>query len=250
MDYLVQMIDIHKFFGKIHALRGVNFNVGYNEVVALVGDNGAGKSTLIKILSGVYSWDKGKLYIRGKEINKREYSVQKARELGIEAVYQEQALAEKQCLWRNIFMGRELTTRLGFLRITEMKRETEKLMRKYIGFRSLAVTPDSTVSTLSGGERQGVAIARGLFFKADLIILDEPTMALSLSEVKKVMDFVKKIKEEKKSCIFITHNIHHVYGVADRFVILDRGKVVGEFEKEGTTIEKIIDKMVSAVARG
>jgi simple sugar transport system ATP-binding protein len=249
-EYLVQTENLHKFFGAVHALRGVSFNVGHNEVVGLVGDNGAGKSTLIKILTGVYPWDNGEIYIKGQKINKKGYSVQKARELGIETVYQEKALAEKQCLWRNFFMGREIANPLGFLRIADMKNETEKVMTKYIGFTSSAVTPDSIVKKFSGGEKQGVAIARGLFFEADLIILDEPTMALSVSEVKKVLDFVRKIRGEKKSCIFITHNIYNVYPVADRFVILDRGKIVTELEKEGTSLEGLVDEMVHAVMKG
>jgi simple sugar transport system ATP-binding protein len=249
-EYLVQAEGIHKFFGGVHALKGINVNVGYNEVVGLIGDNGAGKSTFIKILTGVYPWDKGEIYIKGEKISKRGYSVQKAREHGIEAVYQEKALAEKQCLWRNFFMGREVANRLGFLRIAEMKEETEKMMKKYIGFTSLAVTPDSAVKKFSGGEKQGVAIARGLFFEADLIILDEPTMALSVSEVKKVLDFVRRIKGEKKSCVFITHNIYNVYPVADRFVILDRGKVVRELEKKNTSLEGLVDEMVHAVVKG
>jgi len=243
-EYLVQMKEIHKFFSGVHALKGVNFNVGYNEIVGLVGDNGAGKSTLIKILSGVFPWDKGELYIKGKKIDKKKYSVQKAREFGIQTVYQEKALAEKQCIWRNIFMGREITNHLAFLDIAKMKNETEEIMKKYLGFTSAAIDPDSRVSKLSGGEKQGIAIARSLFFKADLIILDEPTTALSLSEVKKVLSFVEKIKEEKASCIFITHNIYHVYPVADRFVILDRGKVVMELEKRSISLEELIDKMM------
>ena len=245
--YLVQSKGLHKFYDGVHALNGIDFNVDDNEVVGLIGDNGAGKSTLIKILSGVHRWDKGEIYIKGVKINKNEYSVEKAREFGIDAVYQEKALAEKQCLWRNVFMGREIVNRLGLLRIADMKEATHKMMKQYIGFTSSAVTPDSTVSKLSGGERQGVAIARGLFFESDLIILDEPTMALSVSEVNKVLDFVNKIKKEKKSCIFITHNIYHVYPVADRFIILDRGKIVREIEKSSTSLEELVDEMFSVV---
>lgn len=248
-EYLIHTKDIHKFFGKVHALNGVNLNVGYNEVVGLIGDNGAGKSTFVKILSGVYPWDKGEVYIQGKKVNKRKYSVQKAREYGIEAVYQERALAEKQCLWRNIFMGRELTTRLGFLHISEMKKESDKIMRGQLGFTSPAVTADSRVGSFSGGEKEGVAIARGLLFKANLVILDEPTMGLSALEVEEVLNFVREVKKMKKSCLFITHNIYHVYPVADRFVLIDRGEVITKFKKRGTTIESITDMMVRAAKR-
>jgi simple sugar transport system ATP-binding protein len=244
MSYLVEMQNIRKSFGEVVALRGVDFTVGYNEVVGLIGDNGAGKSTLIKILSGVYHPDEGKILIRGEEIKK--LTVRKVRESKIEVVYQERALGEQQTIWRNIFMGREIT-RLGFLEMEEEKAQAEKVMRD-MGFRALGLTPNSTVRTLSGGEKQGVAIGRALHFDADLIILDEPTIALSVSEVQKVLDYVNEIKKRGKSGIFITHNIYHVYPVADRFVILDRGRTVAKFKKEGVSLDDLIGKL-SIVAR-
>jgi simple sugar transport system ATP-binding protein len=249
-EFIIQTKDIHKFFAEVHALNGINLSIGRNEVVGLVGDNGAGKSTFVKILGGVYPWDKGEMYIEGKKVKKGGYSVQKAREHGIETVYQERALTEKQSLWRNIFMGRELTTRLGFLRIPEMKEETDKVIGGQLGFTSSALAADSRVKTFSGGEKEGVAIARALLFKANLVILDEPTMGLSLLEVEKVLTFVEELKKMKKSCLFITHNILHVYPVADRFVLLDRGGVIDEFEKKGTTTQSIEDKMARAAKRG
>jgi simple sugar transport system ATP-binding protein len=244
MSYLVSMENIRKSFGEVVALNGVNFTVGYNEVVGLIGDNGAGKSTLIKILAGVHRPNEGKIFIRGEEI--RNLSVRKVRELKIEVVYQERALGEQQSIWRNIFMGREIT-RLGFLQIEEEKAQAEKIMRE-IGFRSLGLTPDSTVKTLSGGEKQGVAIGRALHFDVDLIILDEPTIALSISEVAKVLNYVAEIKRKGKSAIFITHNIYHVYPVADRFVILDRGRTVAEFKKEDVSLDDLFAKL-SLIAR-
>jgi simple sugar transport system ATP-binding protein len=248
-EYLIHTKDIHKSFGEVHALKGINLAIGHNEIVGLVGDNGAGKSTFVKIVGGVYPWDKGEIYIEGKKVNKGAFSVKKAREYGIETVYQERALTEKQSLWRNIFMGRELTTRLGLLRIPEMKQETDKVMRGQLGFTSSAVAPDLRVKTFSGGEKEGVAIARALLFKANLVILDEPTMGLSVLEVEEVLNFVQELKRMKKSCLFITHNILHVYPVADRFALLDRGQVIDEFEKRGTTTQIIEDKMVRAAKR-
>jgi simple sugar transport system ATP-binding protein len=244
MSYLVNMENIRKSFGEVVALDGVNFTVGYNEVVGLIGDNGAGKSTLIKVLVGVHRPDEGKIFIRGEEI--RQLSVRKARELKIEVVYQERALGEQQSIWRNIFMGREIT-RLGFLRIEEEREQAEKVMRE-IGFRALGLTPDSIVKTLSGGEKQGVTIGRALHFEVDLIILDEPTIALSISEVAKVLDYVAEIKRKGKSAIFITHNIYHVHPVADRFVILDRGRTVAEFKKQDVSLEELMGKL-SLIAR-
>jgi len=229
---IVQMENIHKSFGKVVALQGVNFEVGSNEVVGLIGDNGAGKSTLIKILSGVYLPSKGKIYIKGKKINLKNYSVREAHKLGIETVFQEQALGVKQTIWRNLFLGRELTDSLGFIRLDKTKRETNKMMKKLLGFRGGGVLPESTVRTLSGGERQGIAIGRAMYFKADLVILDEPTRALSIKEVNKVLNFIRKLKESGKSCVYISHTIANVYFVSDRFVILDRGQVVGRYERK------------------
>ena len=247
-DYLLVMDGIYKSFGEVEVLKNVNFRVGNNEIVGLVGDNGAGKSTLIKIITGVHRPDKGEIYFKGKKITY--HSVELSRELGIETVYQERALGEQQTLWRNVFMGREITDRLGFLRINEEKKETEKILRKHLGFTSKAITVDSIVKSLSGGEKQGIAIGRALYFNAELIILDEPTMGLSLSETRKVLDFVLNIKKSGKSAIFISHNIYYVYPVADRFVILDRGQVAGEFLKKEISQDELVEKMVELARTG
>jgi len=242
MDDLLRLIDISKSFGEVQSLRQVSFRVGRNEIVGLVGDNGAGKSTLIKIITGYHQPDPGgEIYFGGKKIDRM--TVARARELGIEPVYQERALADQQSLWRNIFMGRELTQAFGVLDVRRMQQETEKLMTQLMGFTSTAVTPDSTVKHMSGGERQGVAITRALYFRAELLVLDEPTMGLSLSETKKALDFVAEIKRAGKAGIFIDHNIFHVYPVADRIVVLDRGRIAGEFSKEQITLEELIAKL-------
>ena len=245
---LVTMVEIRKSFGKVEVLKGINFNVGYNEIVGLVGDNGAGKSTLIKILVGVHQPDGGEIYYKGEKITI--HSVKRSRELGIETVYQERALSEQQNLWTNIFMGRELTSRLGFLKVKEQRAETEKILREQMGFTSTAISNDAVVRYLSGGEKQGIAIGRALYFQADLIILDEPTMGLSISETNKVLDFVANIKKRGKSAIFISHNIYYVYPVADRFYILDRGSVAGIFEKREISQEELVDKMVHLAHTG
>jgi simple sugar transport system ATP-binding protein len=248
MDYMLEMKDISKRFGEVEALRQVNFAVARNEVVGLVGDNGAGKSTLIKIVTGYHQPDSGEMYFNGNRVEN--FSVAKARQLGIETVYQERALADLQTLWRNIFMGRELTTYLGFLDLRRMERETEKLMIESMGFTSAAVTPDSAVRTFSGGEKQGVAIVRALYFQAELIILDEPTMGLSLSETRKLLEFVRGIKEAGKTCIFIDHNVFHVHSVADRIVVLDRGEVAGEFLTKDITLDDLMDRMYRVAQTG
>ena len=248
MDYILEMKNISKRFGEVQALRQVDFVVGRGEVVGLVGDNGAGKSTLIKIATGYYQPDSGEIYFNGEKV--KNLSVAKARELGIETVYQERALADLQTLWRNIFMGRELTTSLGLLDVGRMQQETEKLMVGSMGFTSAAVAPDSVVRTFSGGEKQGVAIVRALYFQADLIILDEPTMGLSVSETRKLLNFVRGIKEAGKSCIFIDHNVFHVHSVVDRIVVLDRGAVVGEFLPKDIPLDQLMDKMYKVAQTG
>jgi simple sugar transport system ATP-binding protein len=248
MDYILEMRNISKSFGDVHALRDVDFAVERNEVVGLLGDNGAGKSTLIKIVTGYYHPDSGEVYFNGKEVT--DLSVANARKLGIETVYQERALAVQQSLWRNIFMGRELGNRYGFLDVNGMKTETEKLMLGSMGFTSSAVAPESVVETFSGGEKQGVAIVRALYFDAELIILDEPTMGLSLSETRKLLNFVQDIKKAGKSAIFIDHNVFHVYSVADRVVVIDRGRVAGEFMTEDITLDELMNKMYQVAQTG
>lgn len=250
MNKLVEMKNIHKSFGEVVALRGIDFTVKDNEVVGILGDNGAGKSTLIKMLAGVVTPTKGDIYIKGEKINPRNYSVKKARKLGIETVYQEKALGDLQPLWRNIFIGRHCTNRLGFINVAEEKRETDKIMRELIGLTGGGASCESSVKTLSGGERQGVAIGRAMYFDADLVILDEPTMALSLQEVDKVLNFIRKIKEMGKACIYISHNISYVYPVSERFVLMDRGQVIVEYKKEQVTLEELMDKVVMATQVG
>jgi simple sugar transport system ATP-binding protein len=249
MEPFLQMKNVSKTFGEVAALRGVNFEVGTNEIVGLLGDNGAGKSTMVKILTGYHQPDPGgELHIKGRRVE--HLSVAQARHLGIEVVYQERALADQQSLWRNIFMGRELAGRWGRLDLKGMRRETGKLMQTLMGFTSAAVSPDSVVKTFSGGERQGVAITRALYFKAELIILDEPTMGLSLSETRKCLDFVAGIRAAGKSAIFIDHNIFHVYPVADRIVVLDRGAVAGQFLKNELTLQELIDRLYLVAQTG
>lgn len=147
-------------------------------------------------------------------------------------------------------MGREITKPGGLIDIQREREETERIMKELMGFTSSALSVDSEVRGLSGGEKQGVAIARALHFQADLIILDEPTTGLSLSETQKVLNFVEDIKRQGKSAIFITHNIYHVYPVADRIVILDRGRVVGEFQKAEVTLEELVDKLYLVAQTG
>lgn len=231
---LLRMVGIHKWFGRVHALRGVDFEVGKGEAVGLVGDNGAGKSTLIKVVSGYHRASKGQIFFEGREAEIS--SPRDARALGVETVYQEQALALHLSIARNIFMGREPSRTLGFLDNEVMNAESMKALAS-IGLHLRS--PDTPVSTLSGGERQGVAIARVLHFEAKLVILDEPTIALSVKEVGEVLEFVRELKDKGIAVVFIAHNLHHVFSVADRIVVLAHGKTLADMPTKDTTVDDL-----------
>ena len=229
MEKIIQLKNVTKRFGGITALNKASLHVDQGEVVGLIGDNGAGKSTLIKTLVGVYGPDEGEIVIRGKKVFN--WTSLKARESGIETVFQDRALCPQQSIVWNIFMGKELRYPFGFVREKEQVKEANRLIRE-IGFTSKLIDAESPVGNLSGGERQGVAIARAIYNNAELIILDEPTNALSLNETQKVFEFVNNVKKSNRSVLFIGHNIYHVYDISDRFVILDRGEVVHQLKKE------------------
>jgi simple sugar transport system ATP-binding protein len=236
---LFRMVNIHKYFGKVYALKGIDFGIKEGECVGLVGDNGAGKSTLVKIISGYHKQDEGKIYFKGKEV--KISSPGDARKLGIETVYQEQALAPGLNVSRNIFMGREITNMFGFLRLNEMDEKSVKVL-KSIGLN--LNSPNAFVSELSGGQRQGIAIARAVHFEAKIIVLDEPTVAISLKEVQQVINFIKSLKEKNTSVIFIAHNIHHIFMVADRIVVMSHGKVIAEIDTKDSNVAEVTDFII------
>lgn len=239
---LLELKNINKFFGKVYALNGVNLEVKQPEVLALLGDNGAGKSTLAKIISGVYAPTSGEIYFDGELMTKWDVSI--ARSKGIETVYQDRALTEQQSIASNIFMGRELSDSMamGFINLKKQYEEADNLMRE-VGLTSRAFNAKSQVFTLSGGELQGVAIARAFYFKARIVILDEPVTSLSITECEKVYNFINKVKTEGLSCILICHNIYQAYDAADRFVVLDRGRDVLNVEKKDLSAQELIDSM-------
>lgn len=232
---LAEMRNIHKWYGKVHAVDGMSLAVNKGEILSLLGDNGAGKSSLIKILSGYHRPDEGEIFIEGEKVNMN--SPSDANALGIETVYQEQALVDVMSVARNFYMGREPVKRAGFL-------DKQKMDECMIPLRALGLSiksPDLMVKNLSGGEKQGAAIARAMHFKAKLVILDEPTRALAVKEVERVLDFVKGLKKANIAAIFITHTLQHAYSIADRFVIMNKGKKINEFNKEETSLEEITD---------
>jgi simple sugar transport system ATP-binding protein len=236
---VVEMKNIVKRFGTVTALDGVDFAAQPREVVALVGDNGAGKSTLIKILTGVHTPTSGQISFEGKRVQIR--SPQDARALGIETVYQDLALVDLMSITRNFFLGREVVGGVGplqWLKLREMSAQT-RLSLADIGIE--VRSPSEKVLLLSGGERQSIAIGRALHFGAKLLILDEPTSALSVGETRKVITYTLNAKERGLSVIFITHNIHQVYLVADRYTILRHGRLVGNYRRGDLTENDIAD---------
>jgi simple sugar transport system ATP-binding protein len=244
-ENIVRLADVQKYFGAVQALSDINLAIGRNEIVGLIGDNGAGKSTLIKVMTGVMPPSSGRMYIRDRELNLSDYSVRMAHDLSIETVYQDKSLAEKQPLWRNFFVGRQITNRFGFINIKREKEIANDILTRSIGFRGVGITVDSTVANLSGGERQGIAIGRAMHYDADLIVLDEPTVALAVAEVRKVLDFVRRIKESGRACVYIEHNLAHVHEVADRLIILDRGRIVSEVRPKDMSVIELTEYMIS-----
>jgi len=237
---LIEARGITKIFGKVRALEKVDFHVGYQEIVGLVGDNGAGKSTLIKILTGVYPPEEGEIFFEGRRVYFS--SPKDARALGIETVYQDLALIEQMSIARNFFLGSEPVKWIGFLPLLDSRRmtsTTEAALRE-LGITTLRSTEEE-VRVLSGGERQAIAIGRTLHFGAKLLILDEPTSALSIVETQKVLGYIQEAKRRGLSVILISHNLYHVYPVADRIVVLDHGRKIDDLRKEETTIDEIVN---------
>jgi simple sugar transport system ATP-binding protein len=239
MTDLVRMERISKFYGKVQALDDVSFSVREKEIVGLLGDNGAGKSTLIKILSGAVPYTTGEIHIRGKKVDIK--STTDAIANGIETIYQDSALVTQLSIARNLFLGREPLTGPRFLNRMDhatMNRVAGELLRRVGITKNIPTT--TPIAALSGGERQAVAIARAMYFDSDLIILDEPTNNLGVAETRGVLNFVRNARDRGHSCIFIAHNIHHVFQVVDRIVVLRRGTVVADdIDPKKTSIEDV-----------
>jgi simple sugar transport system ATP-binding protein len=243
-ESIVRLSGVHKLFGAVHALRDITLSIGRNEIVGLIGDNGAGKSTLIKVMTGVLRPTSGRIFIRDQELDPVHYSVRKAHDLSIETVYQDRSLADKQPLWRNFFVGRQITNRFGFIDVRKEKEIADQILKGAIGFRSAGISVDSTVANLSGGERQGIAIGRAMHYNADLIILDEPTVALAVAEVRKVLQFVRRIRTSGRACVYIEHNLAHVHEIADRLIVLDRGRIVSEILPKDMSVMELTEHLI------
>lgn len=248
---LVRMDHINKFFGRVQALNDVSFSVRKNEIVGLLGDNGAGKSTLIKILSGALLASSGDIYMDGVKVDIR--NTTDAINAGIETIYQDSALVTQLSIARNLFLGREPIREPRFLNRMDQAamNDVARKLLKQVGI-SKDIPPTTPISALSGGERQAVAIARAMHFESKLIVLDEPTNNLGVEETQGVLRFLRNARDTGHSCIFIAHNIYHVFQVVDRIVVLRRGKkVADDIDPKKTTIEaveRIITGMSDTVA--
>ena len=235
---MIRCEKMNKWYGGIHALKDVSIDIKKGESVGLVGDNGAGKSTFIKILSGVHKQDSGNFYFDDKLTHIK--NAKDSMRLGIETIYQDSALAPTLSIARNLFVGREPTNynigSFGLMDRSKMATKAlEAIKRVELDLRSA----DDLVETLSGGERQGVVIARALYFRTKVLIMDEPTNHLSVKETAKVLNWIEKLKSEGTTCIFITHNLHHVYPVSDRLIVFARGEKIADVYKKDTSIEEL-----------
>lgn len=238
---LVYMKNITQRFGLIEALSNVDFVVNRAEIVGLLGDNGAGKSTLIKVLTGIHRPTRGRIYFEGKPVIIE--SPKKARRLGIETVYQDLALVNLMSVSRNFYLGREPLKYVGPVPLLDQQTMNTQSVEALDQIGIKIRRPEEEVLRLSGGERQSIAIGRAVYFGQKLLILDEPTSALSVGETQKVLNYTLEAKKAGLSVIFITHNITHVYQVADRFTIISHGHKVGDFYKDEVN-EREISSMI------
>lgn len=243
MEPLLQATDLKKSFGSVKALHSASLTLYPGQVLGLLGDNGAGKSTLIKILSGLHRPDSGSLTVRGKDVDFRRYDVAQARKAGIETVYQERSLAEDQPLWRNLFLGRNLKTTFGLIDVKREKAECMALLKDFLGLKGVGLSPDATVSTLSGGERQGLAIARAKYFGAAVTILDEPTTALAVGEVEKVLSFIEELRASGGACLLISHDMGVIMRACTHYALLEHGRVVGTWQKGQVSEEELTRRL-------
>ncbi len=233
---ILQLRDMSKSFGSVQALTDVDFEVRNGEVMALVGDNGAGKSTLIKCVAGIHPYDEGKIFFDGQEVHI--HGPKDAVRLGIEVVYQDLALCDNLDVVQNMYLGREAHDRLERLREPIMEQKTAETMK------SLAVTTIQSirqrVATLSGGQRQSVAVARAVMWNSRVVILDEPTAALGVVQTEQVLALVKRLAEQGLGVVLISHNLHDVFEAATRITVLRLGRNVGLYERDKTTEEEVV----------
>jgi len=239
--HLLQVESISKYFGSVVALKDVSAHANAGEVTCILGDNGAGKSSFIKIVSGVHEQDEGRMLVDGEDV--RFDSPRDARSRGIATVYQDLAMCPLMSIWRNFFLGEEPTKWRGpfsRLDVALAKRTArEQMAQMGIDVRD----PEQPVGTLSGGERQAVAIARAIYFGARVLILDEPTSALGVKQAAIVLKYILQARDRGIGVIFITHNPHHAFPVGDHFILLNRGRVIGDYARGSVTRDELVRQM-------
>jgi D-xylose transport system ATP-binding protein len=239
----LELRGITKSFGSVQALADVDFEVRMGEVMALVGDNGAGKSTLVKTIAGIHQPDSGEILFEGKPVHVS--SPKEASRLGIEIVYQDLALCDNLDVVQNMFLGREERDWLWRLKEPAMEQRTAETLR------GLSVTTIRSVrqpvASLSGGQRQSVAVAKAVLWNSKLVILDEPTAALGVAQTRQVLELVKRLGEQGLAVVLISHNLHDVFEVADRITVLRLGRDIGVYEREHTTQQEIVQAITAGV---
>jgi simple sugar transport system ATP-binding protein len=237
-DAIISVRNLHKWYSGVHALKGVSLDFKRGEALGLVGDNGAGKSTLINILSGVHLANEGEILVEGKPVSIT--SPRDAMKLGIETIYQYNSMVPTMSIARNLFIGREPTRFSVFgIGLLDQKKMRSESVRAIADVDLHLRSPDALVGELSGGQRQGVAIARAMHFKSKVMILDEPTNHLSVKETNKVIGFVRGLKAQGVTGVFISHNMHHVFECCDRVVAMARGEIVLDRRIEETSIDEV-----------
>ncbi len=238
MREIIRGEKITKKYGNVFALKGIDFTIHEKEIIGLIGDNGAGKSTLLNILIGLFPPDDGKIFLEGKETHFS--SPADARRKGIEIVYQFENLVEGLSVYKNFFLGREILKKAGFVKVLDrgkMRTISEDILAE-IG---ITKDSDSLIESLSGGERQAVALGRAFHFGTNILLLDEPTRNLSLKEIDRSLKRIITLHEKTTmSIIFVTHNVRHIFPIADRLIVLDRGEKICDKKTEETTIEEIV----------
>ena len=235
---LLELRNVDKHYGLNHVLNNVSFYVGRAEILALLGDNGAGKSTAVKTISGVVQPDSGNLLWDGKPVELNSHT--DAAELGIETIYQDSALVDSMTIARNIFMGRELAGPLGFIRLKEMREIASHVLRTIVAIEGID-SPDKLVGSLSGGQKQAVAIARAVHFKRTLLMLDEPTSALAVRATEALFEYLRSLRSQGLSSVLVTHNLYDAYRICDRFVVMARGQVVFQATQKETSVEELTE---------
>lgn len=239
--WLYEARNVTKKYGSFVALNNMNFHICRNEVVGLLGDNGAGKSTLVRMISGINPPTSGEIFVDGRpaQFNTRADS----EAAGIETIYQDIALVDSLSITRNIFMGREITNRFGFMDHKKMEEIAIDVLGSAVQIAGID-DPRKEVGFLSGGQKQAVAIARAVYFKRNILLLDEPTSALSVRETERLLGYVRDLKKENASSVLVTHNLYHAFMVCDRFVVMSHGTKVFEAAKKDTTIEEVTDHVI------